>query len=106
MFLVSVVHDLIFLKLLLYSFHAGQGSANSIKRICVSGWFVPMEITTAHPILTIMFKNILRTFTAEILKIFKNIEPQQKKLVSLVKVYSSQIGRDQASYIPECQNPG
>ena len=39
MFLVSVVHDLIFLKLLLYSFHAGQGSANSIKRICVSGWF-------------------------------------------------------------------
>ena len=28
--------------------------------------------------LTIMFKNILRTFEAEILKIFKNIEPQSK----------------------------
>ena len=31
-----------------------------------------------HPILTIMFKNVLRTFEAEILKIFKNIPPQPK----------------------------
>ena len=37
-----------------------------------------LKITTANPILTIMFKNILRTFEAEILKIFKNIQPQPK----------------------------
>ena len=34
------------------------------------------KITPAHPLPTIMFKNILRTFEAEILKIFKNIQPQ------------------------------
>ena len=42
--------------------------------LLVCGW----RITTAHPILTIIFKNILRTFEAEILKIFKNIQPQPK----------------------------
>ena len=36
------------------------------------------KISTAHPILTIMFKNILRTFEAEILKILKSIQPQPK----------------------------
>ena len=39
-----------------------------------SGWFVRM----GHPILTIMFEIILRTFQAEILKMFKNIQPQPK----------------------------
>ena len=34
------------------------------------------KITTVLPILTIMFRNILRTFEAEIIKIFKNIQPQ------------------------------
>ena len=43
------------------------------------------KITTAQPILTSMFKNILRTFEVEILKIFKNTfrvcrGPQQDKL--------------------------
>ena len=32
------------------------------------------KLTTTHPILTIMFKNILRTFEAEILKMFKFIQ--------------------------------
>ena len=31
-----------------------------------------------HPILTIMFKNVLRIFKAEIHKIFKNIQRQPK----------------------------
>ena len=33
------------------------------------------KITNVHPILAIMFKNLLRTFEAEI---FKNIQPQPK----------------------------
>ena len=36
------------------------------------------KITNLHPILTIIFQNILRTFEAEILKIFKIIQPQPK----------------------------
>ena len=43
-----------------------------------SGWFVWIEINKVHSILTIMFKNILRTFETEILKISKNIQPQLK----------------------------
>ena len=37
-----------------------------------------LKIPKVHPILIIMFKNILRTFQAEILKIFKNIQPHSK----------------------------
>ena len=37
------------------------------------------KTTTAHPILTNMFRNVLRTFeAAEILKIFKNFQPQRQ----------------------------
>ena len=36
------------------------------------------KITPAHPILTNKFKNILRTFDAESLKIFRNNQPQLK----------------------------
>ena len=43
------------------------------------------KITTANPTLTIMFKIILRTFEAEILKIFKNIQPQLKNETFLYK---------------------
>ena len=43
------------------------------------------KIITAHPILTVMFKNILRTSEAEILKIFKNIQSQSIKLDVLTK---------------------
>ena len=32
----------------------------------------------AHPLLTVMLKNILRTFEAEILKIFKIFKPKQE----------------------------
>ena len=38
----------------------------------ILGVLYEWKISTAHPILTIMFKNILRTFEAEILIIFKN----------------------------------
>ena len=34
------------------------------------------KITNEHPVLTIMFKNPLRTFEANNLKIFKDIQPQ------------------------------
>ena len=47
--------------------------------IYASGWFVRKENNKCTPrIITIMFKNILRIFGAEILKIFKNIQPQPK----------------------------
>ena len=36
------------------------------------------KIIAAHPTLTIMSKSVLRTFEAEILQIFKNIQPQPK----------------------------
>ena len=43
------------------------------------GGLCKWKITNVHPILTIMFKpNTLRPFEAEILKIFKNIQPQSK----------------------------
>ena len=40
--------------------------------------FYESKITTAHSKLEIVFKNILRTFEAEILEMFKNIQPQPK----------------------------
>ena len=36
------------------------------------------KITTIHPIPTIMFKNMLRTFEVEIIKIVQNIQSQLK----------------------------
>ena len=56
------------------------------RLVCASGWFVlpiglcEWKISTVRPILTIMFKKVLRTFEAEILKTFKNILPQPKNL--------------------------
>ena len=38
-----------------------------------------------HPLLTIMFKNILRTFEAEILKLFKTIQPRPKNYIRSYK---------------------
>ena len=41
------------------------------RLVCAPSW----KITTVYPVvLTMMFKNILRTFEAEILEIFKNIQ--------------------------------
>ena len=37
-----------------------------------------ITLISRKQILTIIFKNILMTFEAEILKIFKNIQPQSK----------------------------
>ena len=59
--------------LLLYSFLASQGNSIHVKRICASGWFVLIENNNCT--LRIMYQNVLRTFEAEILKIFKNIQP-------------------------------
>ena len=49
-----------------------------------AGFVRLIEITTVHPIQTIMFKNILRTLEAEILEIFKNNELQSQKLDVLI----------------------
>ena len=66
--------------LLLYFSLAGQASAQFNNE---SVFMLPVDlykwkITSAHPTLTIMFKNVLRTFEAEILKIFQNVQPQPK----------------------------
>ena len=53
-----------------------------------SSEFVEMEIKIVHPILTIMLRNVLRTFEAEIFKIFKNIKPQIEIRRSRKKMYS------------------
>ena len=43
-------------------------------------------MTTAHPILTIMFKNILRTLEDEIFKMFKSVHlASAQKLDVLIK---------------------
>ena len=49
-------------------------------RAYASGWFVRIKITNVHPIYNnnYIFKNVLRIFKAEILKLFENIEPQPK----------------------------
>ena len=78
------------------SFLSARVAADSIKRICAFGWFVfpvglcfrlvcisgwfvlpvglyEWKTTIVHLILTIMFKNILGTFEAEILKLFNSV---------------------------------
>ena len=47
--------------------------------------FCELKITHVHPLLTILFKNVLRTFEAGILKIFKNIQSQPKNQTFLEK---------------------
>ena len=49
--------------------------------VCLYEW----RITTAHLILAFMFKNILRPFEAEILKIFKELSSLTQKLEVLIK---------------------
>ena len=47
-----------------------------------SGSFVyELKIRTAHPILTVTFKNVLRTFEVKILKIFKEFSLSPKILI-------------------------
>ena len=47
-----------------------------------AGLFVyELKIRTAHPILTVTFKNVLRTFEAKILKIFKEFSLSPKILI-------------------------
>ena len=58
--------------LLVHFFLIVQGSSQLIKRIPVG--LCEWKITIIHPILTIVFQNVLRTFEAESLKIFKNIQ--------------------------------
>ena len=45
------------------------------------------EVSNLHPLPTIMFKNVLRTFEAEILKLFKN-SVSSHKLDILIKGYT------------------
>ena len=69
-----VVHVQVCFKLfllVLLSFLPARVAANSLKRICVPGaLYRKWGIKSVHLILTIIFKNILRTFEAEVLKIF------------------------------------
>ena len=70
----------IFLQTFLIYFLAARVADNYIiKRfvlpVCTNGKYK----IYVHPILTVMLKKILRTFAAEILNIFKNIEPQSKR---------------------------
>ena len=60
------------------------GSGNILqylKHICAPGWFVRMANNNA----TSTQYKILRTFEAEILKVFKKIQPQPRKLDVLIK---------------------
>ena len=64
---VQVCFD--FFNVYYISFLPASVADNSIKRICVSGWFVfPVGLqnsgkkAAAHPKLTFMFDNILKTF--------------------------------------------
>ena len=50
-------------------------------------------MTYVHPIITIMLKNVLITFSAEILEVFKNIQPQPKTLTFLQTKKSDCVGR-------------
>ena len=54
------------------SFLSARVAADSIKRVCASGWFMQMVNNNYTPTLTNVFKNILKTFGVEMLKIFKN----------------------------------
>ena len=45
----------------------------------------------AHPLPTVMLKNILRTFEAEILKIFKIFKPKQELEVRFKKSLTGDI---------------
>ena len=40
--------------------------------------FCESKITNLHPVLTIVFKNVLRTIEHKSIKIFENIQPQSK----------------------------
>ena len=52
-----------------------------LQPVCLYEW----KTTTAHLILAFMFKNILRLFEAEILKIFKEHSSLTQKLEVLIK---------------------
>ena len=66
---------LICFNLLLCCFFAEQGSGSFFLSTGLWEW----KITNAHPILQVMFKDVLRTFEAEILKIFEDIQPKNRK---------------------------
>ena len=57
------------------SFLSARVAANLINVPLLPVGLYEWKITPAHPQPTIMFKNILRTFEAETLKIVKNIQP-------------------------------
>ena len=62
--------------MLLYAFLPARVAASYYNLFVLPVGLCEWKITTAQPILTIMFKNVLRTLEAEILRITKNIQPQ------------------------------
>ena len=60
---------------------------------------------SAHPILTILFKSSLRTFEDEILKIFKNIQPQPLLLTSFQDVNSKYSYQKSKMYQAKVERP-
>ena len=80
----SVVHVHLFINMFFYyyysSFLPARVASNLINILVLPVGLYEWKTTSAHPIPTIMFENILRTFEAEILKIVKNIQPQSQNL--------------------------
>ena len=90
----NITHSVVHVQLCFYifsiysniSFVPARVAANSVilKRVCASGWFVlPLglcewKLINVRSIPTFTLKNVLRTFEAEIRKIFKNIQPHPK----------------------------
>ena len=81
---ISVVHVQVCFKSILFIIIvllASQGSSKLKESVFVLPvGLYEWKVTTAYPMLTIMFKNILRTFEAEILKICKNNSASAQKL--------------------------
>ena len=75
---------MLFLNLIFYSYHVAflpaRIATDVLKCIYASGLVVRMEINkcTVQPMLTMSFKNILRTFKAAIFKILRtfNLSPK------------------------------
>ena len=77
----SIYYYIVFLKAKVAANRLSNKTFLCLHTVGLYEW----KIITAHPILTIRFKNILRTFKAEIFKIFKNIQPQPEKFDFLIR---------------------
>ena len=64
-------------------FLAGHSSGYFIFVLPID--FFKRKMANARPILTIIFKNVFKRFKADILKMFKNIQPQQESYMFLYR---------------------